>query len=172
MAVEHHFLATAAVERLRVPDAAAIRLLRGRDLPSLGALIARCRGHGGLGQAASVQGLLGTIVASPDRQASAWIVVRDATVLGAIGLAGVAVPSGVRWSIPFLIVDPAARRGGLGAGLVRVALGEAHARGAVTVAAETLAAWPDAAGFWRSVATLLAGEPPPTRAGRASRAAL
>jgi GNAT superfamily N-acetyltransferase len=63
----------------------------------------------------------------------------------------------VCWSIPFLIVAPDARRTGVGTSLVRVALSEAAARGATTVTAETLATWPAADGFWRSVATLLAG---------------
>jgi hypothetical protein len=45
----------------------------------------------------------------------------------------------------------------VGTSLVRAALGEAEARGATTVVAETLATWPAADGFWRSVAAQLAG---------------
>lgn len=127
-----------------------------RDLPRLATLIGSCRGHGGLGHSASAQGLLGTITGSEARQALAWLAERESTTIAAIGLAGVTVGSRMHWSIPFLVVSPAARRSGVGTSLVRVALGEAEARGATTVVAETLTTWPAADGFWRSIATLLA----------------
>lgn len=155
--VTRHLLATAQRSRIPAPQQVFIRRVMDQDRARFGALVERCRGHGGLGGAASARGLLGMIAGSGTRQGCAWLVARDATVLGAIGLVGVAVPSGVRWSIPFLLVAPETRRTGLGYGLVQVALGEAEARGATEVTAETLATWPAAAAFWRSVATRMAG---------------
>lgn len=152
-----HLLPTAQRGRLRDPHMASIRPLVDQDLPRLAALVRSCRGHGGLGDAASARGLLGMLTGSEGRRPLAWLAERDAVAIAAIGLSGVTVASRVCWSIPFLIVTPEARRTGVGTSLVRVALSEAAARGATTVTAETLATWPAADGFWRSVATLLAG---------------
>jgi GNAT superfamily N-acetyltransferase len=149
-----HLLPTAHRGRLRDPQLATIRPLVDQDQPRLAALVGSCRGHGGLGDAVSARGLLGMLTGSEGRRPLAWLAERDAA---AIGLTGVTVASRVCWSIPFLIVAPDARRTGVGTSLVRVALSEAAARGATTVTAETLATWPAADGFWRSVATLLAG---------------
>ncbi len=157
MNVVRHLLTPAQRSRLPGPQLAFIRPVRDRDLPRLAALIGSCRGHGGLGDSASAQGLLGTIAGSEGRQALAWLAERESTTIAAIGLAGVTVGSRVHWSIPFLVVAPGARRSGVGTSLVRAALGEAEARGATTVVAETLATWPAAEGFWRSVAAHLAG---------------
>jgi GNAT superfamily N-acetyltransferase len=155
--VSRHLLPTAQRGRLRDPQLATIRPLVDQDLPRLAALVGSCRGHGGLGDAASARGLLGMLTGSEGRRPLAWLAERDAAAIAAIGLTGVTVASRVCWSIPFLIVAPDARRTGVGTSLVRVALSEAAARGATTVTAETLATWPAADGFWRSVATLLAG---------------
>lgn len=103
-----------------------------------------------------MRGLLAATQGCGEREGYAWVAERESAIIAAIGLTGVTSSFGVQWSIPFLIVAPNARRSRVGRGLLRVALGEAEARGAVTVAAETLKTWPAADGFWRSVAALLA----------------
>lgn len=59
-----------------------------------------------------------------------------------------------RWSIGWLLVRPAARRQGLGRGLVAVAVRHARDAGADVVRAETSAAWP-AARFWQAIGFVL-----------------
>jgi GNAT superfamily N-acetyltransferase len=53
-----------------------------------------------------------------------------------------------RWSIGWLVVDPAARRRGIGTALVATAVRFAGARGASVVHAETLEKWAAAVAFW------------------------
>jgi len=76
--------------------------------------------------------------------------------VAAICLRGRATRSGTRWSIPFVLVDPLARRTGLAAGLVRGALAAADQEGGAVVFAETLTTWTAASEFWAAVASRLA----------------
>lgn len=72
--------------------------------------------------------------------------------LGLILLAESTAAAGApRFSIPWLLVHPGARRLGVGRELVAVALAEARARGAGTVSIETLDRWPEASAFWERV---------------------
>jgi ribosomal protein S18 acetylase RimI-like enzyme len=75
---------------------------------------------------------LAAIVASP---ATTLLVARDGTgrVVGALTLAVFRIPTGVRAWIEDVVVDEAARRGGIGAALVKEALARAEAAGARTV---------------------------------------
>lgn len=75
------------------------------------------------------------------------------------GLAGVillleSTPSGEgiqRFSIPWLLVRPEARRSGVGRALVAAALGQAERLGATRVTIDTLDRWSEAMAFWRVV---------------------
>jgi len=75
------------------------------------------------------------------------------------GLAGVillleSIPSGEgapRFSIPWLLVRPEARRSGVGRALVAAVLDHAKGLGASRVTIDTLDRWPEAVAFWRGV---------------------
>ena len=71
----------------------------------------------------------------------------DCEEIGVVTLAQTATG----WSIPWLLVHPAARRRGVGRMLVNTAVNHARSQGAIAVTAETLAAWGNAAAFWPAV---------------------
>ena len=71
----------------------------------------------------------------------------DGEAIGVVALAH----TPVGWSIPWLLVHPAARRRGVGRMLVNMAVAHAGSQGAIAVTAETLAAWGNAAAFWPAV---------------------
>jgi GNAT superfamily N-acetyltransferase len=83
----------------------------------------------------------------------AWEVAagRDDVPRGFVTLVAAGGPAGLRHAIGWLVVDPAARRRGIGRALVAVAVGEARRQGAAAVWVETAAAWPEAAAFWREL---------------------
>jgi GNAT superfamily N-acetyltransferase len=104
------------------------------------------------------QGLLGELRGRPGRDVSAWLAWQAATApdseraVGLITLVAARGPTGERrWSVGWLVVRPAARRGGVGRQLVAVALSAAAAAGAAVVWAETDTAWPGSLAFWRAV---------------------
>jgi GNAT superfamily N-acetyltransferase len=76
----------------------------------------------------------------PGRAVRAWL-----TLVAAAGQAG------ERHAIGWLVVDPAARRRGIGRALAAAALDAARRQGAAEVWVETAATWPEAAAFWRGL---------------------
>lgn len=107
----------------------------------------------GQGPAPTAAGLRAEIGSRPGRRVTAWIATRPGGD-GAAGLVtlvesrpGAGGPP--RYSIGWLLVDPAERRLGLGSALVAAAVAEAVARGADRVTAETRSDWAGATAFWR-----------------------
>lgn len=139
-------------ERVPLADLITVAPAGGEASSELSPLVARCRGHGGLGSAASTAGLVAMVAARPGAQGGIWVATREGTTVGTVGLRGTLGRDRVRWSIPFLLVVPESRRQGAGTTLVRTALREAAARGATLVAVETLSAWVPAGAFWTSIA--------------------
>jgi len=110
-------------------------------------------------------GLLGELASRPGRHVRAWlarpgdddageaakpIAVPVRPPLGLVTLVVATSAAGPRYSIGWLLVHPAARRGGVARRLVGAAVAAAAAAGAREVSAETLAAWPAAVAFWRA----------------------
>ena len=99
------------------------------------------------------KGLVGDLASRPGRQVDAWLArgpaggSRAGECLGLVTL----VATATGWSIGWLVVHPMMRRQGLGRGLVSIAAAAAADRGAERLSAETLAGWPAASGFWRSM---------------------
>jgi GNAT superfamily N-acetyltransferase len=96
-------------------------------------------------------GLAAEVTSRPGREVWAWIAREHAKASRPLGFltlvraGSLAVP---RWSIGWLVVEPAARRRGIGTALVATAVRFAGARGASIVHAETLEKWPAAVAFW------------------------
>lgn len=111
------------------------------------------------GPAPRPDGMMAELQSRRGRAVNCWL----ARPRPAVDITPVAMPSGlvtlveshdragrVRWSIGWLIVHPAARRQGLGRGLVAVAVRHAREAGADMVWVETSVAWPSAR-FWQAV---------------------
>ena len=93
----------------------------------------------------------------PGRAVRAWLAWEAAatgdTVVprGFVTLVAAAGQAGERHAIGWLVVDPAARRRGIGRALAAAALDAARRQGAAEVWVETAATWPEAAAFWRGL---------------------
>ena len=86
------------------------------------------------------------------RTTHAWAALRsDDAFVAVIGLRQVVVEGDARFSIPWLLVDPAERRRGVATGLVRTALAAAAEAGGTHVAVETLARWSASSAFWAQI---------------------
>jgi GNAT superfamily N-acetyltransferase len=99
----------------------------------------------------SAPGLLAELESRSGREIVAWIAWRPAMPgrrpVGLVMLARTAAG----FSIPWLLVDPDARRRGVARALVVVAEDHARRRGASSITAETLASWPESIAFWPAV---------------------
>jgi GNAT superfamily N-acetyltransferase len=148
---------------LRIPAAAFVALpacrwpvveMAARDLASgdiARLLAAAASGPGGVPPLAA-SGLAADVRGREDRTVRAWAAVRpEGSAAGVIALADATVAGDRRFSIPWLVVDPLARRRGIGAGLVRHAIATAAAAGAVCVSVETLTTWATARAFWEAI---------------------
>lgn len=123
----------------------------------------------GQGPSPTAAGLRAEIGFRPGRRVTAWIATRPGGD-GAAGLVtlvesrpGAGGPP--RYSIGWLLVDPAERRLGLGSALVAAAVAEAVARGADRVTAETRSDWAGATAFWRRLSAHAGGGGPDVAAG-------
>lgn len=157
-----------------VPAAARPRLAITRlaDSPDawqrLVGLAEACRG--GEAPAKGAAGLRAELVSRPGRRVTAWIATRpgsaDAAAVVTLVESLPAAGGPPRYSIGWLLVDPAERRTGLGSALVAAAVAEAGARGADRVTAETRSDWEGATAFWRGLSALHGGDGPDGAAGR------
>lgn len=165
MTVIVHVLQASAWTRLPRVEHLDVRPADEDDHVALNALVSACRGQGGFCHALSLKALGGAAPVAHRRASTLLVEGADGDVVGAAGLSAVATAGGCRWSIPFLLVVPAARRRGVATALVRELLRASVAAGANEVSAETLASWIDAAAFWDRLARTLADAPEDGRTG-------
>jgi GNAT superfamily N-acetyltransferase len=107
------------------------------------------------------EGLAAEVTSRPGREVWAWIArerARESRPVGFVALVRAGTLAVPRWSIGWLVVDPAARRRGIGTALVATAVRFAGARGARVVHAETLDRWPAAVAFWAAARLAALGD--------------
>lgn len=121
-------------------------------------LLARECAAFGDGSSLAPAGLWGELQGRPGRVVHAWLAAPtpDSAIphpcpAGIVSLVVSAVGGTRRFSIAWLLVHPLARRGGLGSGLVGIAVMHARSLGAETVHADTLTSWSEAVAFWHAV---------------------
>jgi len=130
-----------------------------RDVARLGEALAELpRGRSSAGTPArKSRGLLAELTCRPGRQVEGWLgtIASPDTAgeqkLGLISLVACRSPGGIRHSIGWLVVHPAARRLGVGRALVAHACYRAAQLAAETLWVETRSDWPEAIAFWRAV---------------------
>jgi len=146
MAVVVHVLRASAWSCLPAATGVAVREAGRDDWHAVQGVVSACRGEPGFAASLSAAGLGWN---RPRSAVRVWLAERaDGGCVGAIGLVTHAVRGRSRWSMPFLLVSPGARRCGVATGLVRAALQAAATAGVERVMAETLTAWADASAFW------------------------
>lgn len=121
-------------------------------------LLARECAACGDGGSPAAAGLWGELQGRPGRAVHAWLAEagpRDdfsrACPQGLVSLVVSGSGGRRRFSIAWLLVRPRARRGGLGSGLVGIAVMHARSLGAEAVHADTLTSWREAMAFWHAV---------------------
>ncbi len=97
-------------------------------------------------------GLVAETASRPGRSVETWLAtgVERPEPLGFVIRVTGCGSARVRHSIAWLVVHPAARRRGVGRGLVSLACRQAHELGASEVWAASLAQWPNAIAFWQA----------------------
>ena len=98
-------------------------------------------------------GMTAELQSRSGREVAAWLAwpqVSSGVPAGLVVLVAAEGANLPRWSIGWLLVNPAWRRQRVGTALVATALQFAGERGASVVYAETLGRWPAAAAFWRA----------------------
>lgn len=117
------------------------------ELPARGVAAPRPRGRG----------LLAEITSRPDRQVEAWLAVVPAAedarglLAGLISLVQCRSATGIRHSIGWVLVHPAARRRGVARALVAQACSRAVELAAEAVWVECRSDWAGAIAFWQAV---------------------
>jgi len=115
------------------------------------------------------RGLLAELTSRPGRQVEGWLATGggpDAAgeqTLGLISLVACRSAAGIRHSIGWLVVHPAARRLGVGGALVAHACYRAAQLAAETLWVETRSDWPEAIAFWHAVGFALQAPLAPRR---------
>ena len=111
------------------------------------------------------EGLLAELRTTADRQVAAWLAFHPpgplAPAAGLVTLVTSGATPRLRQSISWLLVDPAARRRGIGRLLVEQALRHAWARAADRVWVESRSDWTAAIAFWRALGFSSASPAPP-----------
>lgn len=110
-------------------------------------------------------GLLAELRTTADRQVAAWLAFHPpgplAPAAGLVTLVTCGTTPRLRHSISWLLVDPAARRRGIGRLLVEQACRHAWARAADRVWVESCSDWSEAIAFWRALGFSSASPAPP-----------
>jgi GNAT superfamily N-acetyltransferase len=142
------------------PEPAAPVAIRRADLADGGdraAIAALVRGAQWPSAAPNADGFLGELAGRAGREITVWLARAHRADVGGdsggsrtVGLVSLGRTRG-GWSIPWLLVHPAARRHGVGRRLVAHAVEHARSLGAERVTAESLASWPEAVAFWQAV---------------------
>lgn len=145
------------------PEPAGIRLRlwegTALEVGAVRALAATCRARPAGGPAVRPEGLLGELQSRPGRDVAAWLAVdglESASRPGQHGLLALGlitlVEAAGRFSIGWLVVHPEWRRRGIARALLAMAAAAAESRGATSLVADTLSAWPAASAFWGALA--------------------
>lgn len=114
-------------------------------------------GRPGAGPEPRGRGLVAELASRPGREVEAWLAITQAVptagdrVVGLISLVAARSATGIRHSIGWLLVHPAARRRGVARALVARACRRAAELGAEMVWVECRSDWADAMAFWRAV---------------------
>lgn len=142
------------------PGVSIVRADGVRDAGDVRRLVAACVGSpAGVAPFPTPAGMTAEMQSRPGREVVAWLARPEVSAevpagpAGPAGLVSLVAAGGSslpRWSISWLLVNPAWRRQRIGMALVATALQFAGARGASVVYVETLALWPAAAAFWRA----------------------
>lgn len=143
------------------------------DVDVAAAVAMACRTDAGSGYRISAAGLRGWLEPHPSAPACCelWLARHQAgEPVGAACLSRTRNRAGTRWSIPFLLVVPAARRRGVATTLLREVLRSAEEAGAGHVEVETSTDWIPAVHFWRSIALKLPDAAVVSPAASAARA--
>ncbi|MFM8890118.1 MAG: GNAT family N-acetyltransferase [Planctomycetia bacterium] len=141
------------------------------DREALAAVARRCRDTDpGLLRTFAPDGLVAELADRPGRRIRAWVArltagnqtagdqtaaepeTAPATDVGLLILVETGGPPRSRFSVAWLLVDPAVRRRGVALALVGEAVRHVRSLGGTAVEAETLAGWSAAAAFWRCLA--------------------
>ncbi len=133
-------------------SATAVRIAPLRHRGELDPLVEACRLGDPAGQRLVAPGLAAELTGRPGRTVHAWLARPEDGSEQAVGLASLVETGGGRFSIAWLLVDPARRRSGVATALVRHAVAHARSRGAAEVWADTLSTWPEAIAFWQALA--------------------
>lgn len=108
-------------------------------------------------------GLLAELVSRPGRNVESWLAIQPTTsgegAVGLISLVTSCLATGIRHSIGWLLVHPAARRRGVGRALVACACHRAADRDGKSVWVECRSDWTVAMAFWQAVGFTAAGAP-------------
>jgi ribosomal protein S18 acetylase RimI-like enzyme len=101
--------------------------------------------------------MLAELASRPGREVEAWLAIAPAPdavgdlVAGLVSLVASQAATGIRHSIGWLLVHPAARRRGVGRALVAHACRRAADLAAAKVWVECRSDWAEAMAFWRAV---------------------
>jgi GNAT superfamily N-acetyltransferase len=148
-------LPVAGFPALSCPGVSIVRADGVRDAGDVRRLVAACVGNpAGMAPFPTPAGMTAEMQSRPGREVVAWLARPEVSAevpAGPAGLVSLVAAGGSnlpRWSISWLLVNPAWRRQRIGMSLVATAMQFAGARGASVVYVETLALWPAAAAFW------------------------
>ena len=145
-------LPVAGFQAFACPGLSIVRADAVRDAGAVQRLVAACAGEpAGMAPLPTPAGMTAELQSRSGREVAAWLAwpqVSSGVPAGLVVLVAAGGANLPRWSIGWLLVNPAWRRQHVGMALVATALQFAGERGASVVYAETLGRWPAAVAFW------------------------